>query len=207
MANYDVNILIKNIKKLMENNSLTQEQLAEKLNMSQPNISKALNSKNKKNFTLDQLIGIAKYFNVSVDTLLGSSNSPSSKLSPRSIAMFFSKLISSHQADVEFIEKEEHIYKINYYDGENSDCSEDDVSINYPAIYLPSYWQIDETKDTKTQEDQEEKAMNYGNETEMLGVNNFIKHFKEIFDQYDKGTLTEETYKIVVDDMLSRLKD
>ena len=35
-------ILISNIKNLMKNNNMTQQELAEVLDMSQPNISKAL---------------------------------------------------------------------------------------------------------------------------------------------------------------------
>lgn len=40
MPNFDSNILIMNIRKLMETNNITQQQLADILGMSQSNISK-----------------------------------------------------------------------------------------------------------------------------------------------------------------------
>ena len=62
MSNYDTDILIENINRLVTENGMTQAQLGEILGMSQPNISKALNKNDKKSFTLDQVIGIAKHF-------------------------------------------------------------------------------------------------------------------------------------------------
>lgn len=50
MPNYDSDILIKNIKSHMTEKSITQEKLAKVLGMSQSNISKALNAKDKKKF-------------------------------------------------------------------------------------------------------------------------------------------------------------
>ena len=55
MQNYDNDILLQNIKKLMTDNGITQAALADILGMSQSNVSKALSSNDKKNFTLDQL--------------------------------------------------------------------------------------------------------------------------------------------------------
>ena len=71
MSNYDSDIMIKNIKSHMSKKGITQEKQAEILGMSQSNGSKALNTKDKKSFTLDQVIGIAKFFHVSVDSLIG----------------------------------------------------------------------------------------------------------------------------------------
>ena len=42
MSNYDNDILIQNVRKLMEDNNITQQQLADILGMSQSNVSKAL---------------------------------------------------------------------------------------------------------------------------------------------------------------------
>lgn len=51
------------------------------------------------------------------------------------------------------------------------------------------------------------EAEQVGNDTRMLPVNEFLFHFKEIFEIYDKGGLTPETYKAVLEDMLNRLRD
>ena len=53
MSNYNTDILIENINRLVTENGMTQAQLGEILGMSQPNISKALNKNDKKSFTLD----------------------------------------------------------------------------------------------------------------------------------------------------------
>lgn len=70
MANYDSDILIQNIKMLMKDNDITQTKLADILHMPQSNVSKALSENDKKSFTLDQLVGIAKHFRVSIDFLM-----------------------------------------------------------------------------------------------------------------------------------------
>lgn len=81
-------ILISNIKNLMKNNNMTQQELAEVLDMSQPNISKALSVSDTKSFTLDQVVGIAKHFNVTVDWLLGNETKSIQNLSKSNRRIF-----------------------------------------------------------------------------------------------------------------------
>ena len=50
---------------------VTQEELGKVTGLSQPNISKLLSEKNKSCFSLAQLIAIADYFEVSLDSLIG----------------------------------------------------------------------------------------------------------------------------------------
>ena len=66
-------ILKRNISSLMENHKpeVTQEELGKVTGLSQPNISKLLSEKNKSCFSLAQLIAIADYFEVSLDSLIG----------------------------------------------------------------------------------------------------------------------------------------
>ena len=66
MSFYNTDILIRNITQLMKDNGITQEKLADILGMSQPNVSKALSLRDKKCFTLDQVVGIAEHFGVSI---------------------------------------------------------------------------------------------------------------------------------------------
>lgn len=72
MENY-LTILKRNISNLMENHKpeVTQEELGKITGLSQPNISKLLSEKNKSCFSLAQLIAIADYFEVSLDSLIG----------------------------------------------------------------------------------------------------------------------------------------
>jgi transcriptional regulator with XRE-family HTH domain len=64
-------MLIKNIKMLMKNKSVTQIQLANAIGMNQPNLSKALNKEKTYHLSLDQVIDIADFFHVSIDSLVG----------------------------------------------------------------------------------------------------------------------------------------
>ena len=98
MPNYDSNILIQNITKLMHDNGITQKGLAEILGMSQPNVSRALSTSDKKCFTLDQVVGIANHFKISIDRLIGNQHSATHDLSPRAIGEYFARLISEKGA-------------------------------------------------------------------------------------------------------------
>ena len=210
MSNYNTDILIENINRLVTENGMTQAQLGEILGMSQPNISKALNKNDKKSFTLDQVIGIAKHFHTTVDALIGGSQTSEIRITQRSTAAFLAELIAQHDAKFTTVTKTEETYtpcwdQRDPYAG----CNFEKKDIAYPAIYLPSYWEVpkyDGTDDEGVMAVQSE-AEQVGNDTRMLPVNEFLFHFKEIFEIYDKGGLTPETYKAVLEDMLNRLRD
>ena len=72
---YDRSILIGNIKKLMRNNNISQATLSEALSksipLSQGRISLCLNENKSDNFTIEQIVAIADYFKVSIDSMLG----------------------------------------------------------------------------------------------------------------------------------------
>jgi transcriptional regulator with XRE-family HTH domain len=57
------------LTKLREAKNLSQRQLAKELNISAGTISK-IESEDQKNITIDKLLAVAKYFNVSTDYLL-----------------------------------------------------------------------------------------------------------------------------------------
>lgn len=212
MSNYNPNILIENINHLLSDNNMTQAQLGEILDMSQPNISKALNKNDKKSFTLDQVIGIANHFHTTVDALIGNSQASEIRITPRSTAAFLAELITHHDAKFINIKKTEDTYT-PYWDLQNQypDCRNLRKDIIYPAIYLPSYWEVPKQVSEKINEDDllalQSEAEQCGNSTRMLPVNEFLNRFKEIFDIYDNGGLTQETYEAVLSDMLNRLKD
>ena len=90
MPKFDRNILIQNIDLLIKKAGINKSKLASDLGMSQPNVSKALNPKEKKCFTLEQVIDIADYFDVTIDSLVGSPKTDTivSADSSRDIAAF-----------------------------------------------------------------------------------------------------------------------
>ena len=71
MQELNFELLQENIRKIITKKSLTQSTLAEIAGMTQSNVSKALNAKETKEFTLEQVYRIAQYFGVSIDDLVG----------------------------------------------------------------------------------------------------------------------------------------
>lgn len=208
MSNYDADILIQNIRSLMKDKNITQEKLADILGMSQSNVSKALSKSDKKSFTLDQVVGIAKYFNISIDVLVGNRNSATISTGPRATAAFLAKLIANQDAKYYPIEITENVYEMDYGSYQHyPNCKHEIREVTYPAIYLPSYWSVPERITNEDENAVISEAMQCGNDTRMLPVNDFLRHFKEIFELYDKGGLSEETYNAVLSDMLNRLRE
>lgn len=208
MLNYDSDILIQNIKKLMDDNNITQAKLADILGMSQSNVSKALNESDKKSFTLDQVVGIAKHFRVSIDMLVGNRHAARATTGPRAAAAFLAELIANHDAKIIPYQQEEIVFEIDYDSYSNyPSCTSEKRMITYPAIFLPGYWEVPDKAINEDTDMAISEATQIGNGTRMQPVNDFLRHFKEIFDLYDKGGLSEETYKAVLSDMLNRLRE
>ncbi len=205
MSNYDIDILISNIKSHMSDKGITQEKLADVLGMSQSNVSKALSTKDKKSFTLDQVVGIAKFFRVSIDSLIGEKEHSDISVTPRSIAAFLVKLIEEDSIKMFDYQKEEDVYDVD--ESWPPSCTHENRNIKYPAFYLPSYWYIpsNATYDEEAELDAEMKQV--GNETSIKPINDFLHHYQEIFTIYKSGGLSEGTYRSVLSDMLSRLRN
>ena len=140
MPNYNIDILIQNVRKLMEDNNITQQQLADILDMSQSNVSKALSASDKKNFTLDQVAGIAKHFQVSIDMLVGNYHAQDRDIKPRAICEYLVRLIEHDDIKVFCHPVEEDIYSIDYdprtYE---QSCTHEKKTVNYDAFYFPAY--------------------------------------------------------------------
>ena len=214
MSFCNTDILIRNILSLMKENNLTQEQLASILGMSQPNVSKALSLKDKKCFTLDQVVGIADHFGVSIDFLVGNRSAKSRETGPRAVAEFLSKVIESHDAKYTEVNIEEYVYEpkqhYNVFQGYVPEDATEEKRINsYLAIYLPDYWQLPDSSETERDayEDLLSDALRGGNESRMKSVNDFLRKFIQIYEVYDKKGVDEEAYRTVVDNYLSKLRD
>lgn len=127
----------------MKNNNMTQQELAKVLDISQPNISKALSISDTKSFTLDQVVGIAKHFNVSIDWLVGNETKSIQPLSPRAIGQFIVELIENEETVTFSHPVTETIYKADFDDYKNiKNCNTEKKEIVYNSFYFPSYWYI-----------------------------------------------------------------
>ncbi|MGF6990066.1 transcriptional regulator with XRE-family HTH domain [Lachnospiraceae bacterium PM6-15] len=71
MAKLKVSILKKNVRQLMRDKNITQEELAKKIGSTQSGVAKYLSEKNTDKFNLEHLYEIATEYHVSIDSLLG----------------------------------------------------------------------------------------------------------------------------------------
>lgn len=214
MSFCNTDILIQNIQSLMKANDITQEKLASILGMSQPNVSKALSLKDKKCFTLDQVVGIANHFGVSIDFLVGNRNAKSQETGLRAIAEFLSKVLESRDAQYTTVEIEESVYEpkqmYNVFSGYVPVDAEEEKRINsYLAIYFPNYWQLPDPADVDhdAYEDLLSDARHAGNDSGMKPVNDFLRKFIQILEIYNKKGVDDDAYRTVVDNYLSKLPD
>lgn len=76
LKGYD-NVFARNLRKLMERKDITQEELAKKAGCSRQAVSQYMDGSSVPN--VDKLLGIADYFGVSIDYLLGRENKPNEK--------------------------------------------------------------------------------------------------------------------------------
>lgn len=215
MNNYNRDTLIKNINIQLKNNNMTQTDFAEKLGMVQSNISKALNPKEKKNFTIEQIVDIAVLFSISLDKLLGIKENSIEKTSPKSVALFLTQLIENDDVKMKTIKIEEEVYKeVNHFNvfGDSSGYPFEPVkqNNNYYSFYLPSYWEVPKNyphfDGTDDEGDELRSAANIGgNETIMLPANDYLNNFLSIFKLYKDGSLDEYTYNSVVEGLISKL--
>ena len=199
MQNFDVDILKKNVRSLMDKNGTKQDDLAGFLGMSQSNVSKALSLKDKKCFTLEQTCNIADYFHVSVDYLVGK-RTEYSAANNREIAEMLVTLIESGAVSFEEISRTERVCPP---DSPYESSDPHDVEIQYPALFFRNYW-TPEGEDPDGSQYFELQA--YGNYTKNYVINEFLRKFIQIYNVYKRGELFEETYKAVVKDYLSRVE-
>ena len=203
--NYDA--AKRNIDTLRKNKGLTQAQLADAIGMSQPNLNKALNIKEKRFFSADQLYSIADLFNVSIDELLLRESPMSSTNSLRSIAEFIIDLLERDIIDLETIETSEFEKRV-YYDIESgyprnySDVRE----AKRIALYFPNNAESFEREDyaiTGSYDEDRIVTNSTGNEP----LNAFLEKYPHILQLYKNNDLAREAYDAVVESFLSQLDD
>lgn len=199
MLNYNENILNENIRMLMKERNTKQQELADILGMAQSNVSKALNPNDKKCFTLDQVVGIARYYGWSVDRLVGINRNLQENLSQREIASCIVALINGRKALLREITVEEDQYRCD-------DCYPQEVKLykninsRYLAMYIPNYWPCDN-------EDPTDISQIYGNSTRLCNINEFLEAFQSVRSMYEQGQLSDKNYDNFVNTLLENLSD
>lgn len=207
MSNLNIDILNQNIQTLMEQEGLTQQQLAEKIDMSQPNFSRAFNNKGGQRFTLEQICKIADHFQVSIDFLLGFEK-PTNKLSEKEICTLFTSLLEQRKLVKFDISREEEIYTpYKTFDG-YPDCDTEKKHIQYNGFLFPSYFDIGPTdRYTEDQLDDFQSDILYGGNSDESNkrINAFFDRYFQIYDMYLHNQITKEFFHEIVDKFLADL--
>ena len=147
---------------------------------------------------------------MSVDQLLGNQQRAAAiATSPRATAAFISELLAHEDAKIIPYEVEEEIFEIDYSwsDGCYPSTKHEARKVVYPAIYLPSYWEVPFKVTSEAEAQARDEAIQCGNDTRMLPVNDFINRFIELHALYKKKQLSEETYRIVINELLGNLRE
>lgn len=196
MTKTNFKILKENIRRLMEENNVTQTKLGEIIGMSQSNVNKCLNIQDDSRcFTLNQICKIADYFEQSIDELVGRSQMAPFP-SPKFICELFMKLISHYNIvhfDHEVTEKVEVCYSID-------DEHFEDKKVKYDAFYFPNYIYAPPYFDEFRLEELNNEVRVDGNELhDNIKINQFLQKFIDAFEKRDSGVYDEETYNILVE--------
>lgn len=214
----NIDILKKNIQRLIEYHDVKQEDLATAIGTSQPNLSRILKVGNKQQPTFEQTYKIAQFFNVSLDSLLSDEKISFSgkKLTEYELGKILSNIFNSFKVElVDFSRKEEH-YEITkpisldeFYE-EPYKYESITKTVKYNALIFPKHWDPS-TGDMLLLDDiidvQQEASM-LGTELEQnTKINDFISKFKVIHDLYTDKKLPLDAYTAALNQYLSELKD
>lgn len=213
MSKFSRSILIENIKKLLTDNKITQEQLGNTIGMSQPNISKALNSEEKKCFTLEQVIEIANYFNVSIDSLVGNtsielpSEFPIESTSNKNICSFFISLIKKEiLKDIDIEPIQTHFEKDEQGNPHDPTFVSKVDPIKYKAFYFSKFDQFDDW----TTDDYDNCLEEFFSASNLIEkndeINNFFSYFFTLYNLYKKKELPEEIFDQAISARLDKLE-
>ncbi len=207
MQKFDSEMLKRNIKSLMKNSDIHQQELADAIGMSQPNISKALNENDKKCFTVEQIFSIADYFGVSIDQLVGHNAAKKASQGQRAVGEFIAGLLADGTAKMTEVEIQEEVFN-PIYDSNGFRKSRLFPKIKYPALYFSNYWNPrDLAKDDDELKDLFDEAEQVGNENQNAALNSFLEKYVKILKLYKDNQLPEEAYQIVLRDYLSKLNE
>ena len=208
MSKFNLDILKRNIKGLLKDKNMTQQQLADTIGMSQSNVSKALSEEDKKCFTVEQIYSIADHFGVSIDWILGYKTADRITTGPRAIGAFLAELLSKKDAKHAPVEIHDTVYAIDYDPNDYHNCKVLEQDNTYLAIYFPNYW--DPQEFTENEEELAElysEVTQLGNDTRNIPLNIFLHKYVSILKVFQDKQISEEAYQIVLRDYLGQLRE
>lgn len=208
MSNWNHDVLAQNIKQLKEKHGLSQQHLADIAGMTQPNLSKALNPRDSRCFTLEQVVSFSQHFGVSIDELVGNQSPNDTATSPRAIFETLIRLLSTANMRVTTATIEEWVYEPFYDSDGHPDCRPEKKNIEYPAFYLPDYFSIDDFSSSEPErEDTHDEFLICGNKTKHQQLNSILKDLTPIVKMYRNKVIGKEPFQMIVKGYLEQLPE
>ncbi len=195
-----------NIIAEMDKRNYKQKDIMRITGMPQANVSRALDTENKKMFTIDQLYKLADDFDVSIDELLGRNNkSVNAAPSLEEISSFLVNLFETgHLRHCKHTVKEtvpeDTMVYIPEYDREEPSIDYVEKDFEYDALYFSN--SRSPVRTYKINSDDDHSGSLYDNQE----INIFLAHYLKIFDLYKDGILPKDAYDFVVKGYLENFK-
>ena len=174
MRNYNIDIK-RNIRQLMKEHKpeIKQKTLVDITGLTQSNVSKCLSEEHKNRFTLDQLIAIADYFEVSLDSLIGR-NLDNIKQKNATMQDIISALFELEKVNFEINIRQDTIEDCNPYSGETLHHKIVSHDISFSLNYLDNF--LSEWKSARTM---------------IAKIKSTSKVAKDMYDSWKKEKLNE----------------
>ena len=206
MPEMNHDILVENIRTLLKNNGMTQQQLAEVAGMTQANVSKALNPNDKRGFTLEQVFAISQHFGVSIDELVGNKAPNEVETSPRAALTFLVRFLCDAKIRVANITEEELIYQQFLNEHCGMDCRRVNKEIEYPAFYFPDYYLVSDFASSDQEYEEVDSEFCWGgNETKFLKMNEILRNLIPMIKLSRDKQIPEEAFQMIVNGYLEQL--
>lgn len=208
MPELNFELLQENIRALLTKHDLTQNALAEIAGMTQSNVSKALNPREPKQFTIDQVYRIAQHFGVSIDDLVGNKAADNASTSPRACLDFVTNLLCSGKMRSTTVTMEEWVYEPYYNSHGYPDCKPEKKNVEYPAFYFADYhWISDFAKNEYDEEEVHFEFLSGGNGTIFQQVNEIFRKLLPMIKLYRETEIPDEAFQMVLNGYLEQLAD
>lgn len=208
MQNWNHDLLVENVRGLLKRHNMTQQKLAEIAGMTQANVSKALNPRDKRNFTLEQAIRISQHFGVSLDELVGNEVPAKVATSPRAMLSLLSSLLFSANIRTINVTEKEMEYKQYYNSHGFPDCERVKKEVEYPAFYFPDYMRVRDFAFCDPEyDDVDMEFCVCGNETRFMRMNEILRKFIPIIQMRREEGIPEEAYQMILKGYLEQLPE
>ena len=208
MSELNRELLKSNIRIILEERGVTQAELAEITGMSQPNVSKALNPKDKKCFTVEQLFAIAQHFGVSLDELTGNRLAENASTNPRAVLSFLTELYQHRHIRFQKVTEEELIYDQYYNSHGYPDCDRKKRNIEYLAFYFPNYMRPSEYAVCDEEYmDIDAEFCACGNDTKFKHLNLILPDFLPIIKLHREKQIADKPFQLILEDYLNQLSN